>query len=1106
MKNNLLFSTALVAAAFAATDARAEKDQVWAIDGNHTVESAIVLQENSDQYIKGVVFTGNANVLIDGIRQHGGDAPEDETLKGKYTRNTITDNTGAGAKGGFVDIQSGTATITNGGSIEVTDLTISGGTVNVNGGDIRLLNTDDAEAIKNNGWTTGSLLNAKNLQMSGGTVNVSDGAIIGGENMKVSGGMLNVRNGIVGTKSSDNFTLDGSETVKSVAAEIEKEYKAGKRNEADYALFKEDDSRVNTVKDTLWGEGSEALLTEYNKDLAANLKYEDLKDGSFKTNVDEATSDEIQAKQAESFWGSEENQAADNLSDDAKEKIKEALSLESEPSDENVKEYLSQGNALGYDDIKEEKQENATYEGIENDKLAAYLASEDEKTAEVTDNDLTDDAKHALISDEAVKEAYLGENSGDRTDDDFNAVSETEDYKAYVEAAQLAAMPVANFDGDSIIKGTTKVNTAKMNINSGTTVAEQSVSLVKGELNIRSGAELDAGENTVTIADASVANIDGTLTAADTTLNASTVNLTGELAANVTGDGSSVINVNSTYAKIKKLTSLNDLNIKAAAVVSELLEETSNVTNVNVAQNASLTLDVEEDKDAKLTADNLNISGRVNVVNDYKGIDNATVEKGGVLDLGTNTLASAVTLENGATMNVGVAQNGEDIANGKVTSLTATSEDNEKANVNLVIATGVDAGKLATDGIQIADSGVSGNIEIAGNHLFNINADALETDGKITAEQKSQSEVAASLASEGINGNQSAVIAAFTTGLGEHEGSNDITKAMSEMIQSGSASQAADMAEALAPETNPVLQAMSVQTTNQIFGAASQRMSNGSITSGAQGKASGDNIFARGAAWVQGLFNKTKYDKGHGFDIDSEGLAMGVEKMVNDDVKAGVGYAYTNADIDSHLRSSDVDTHSVFVYGEYKPSDWFVNGTASYSWSDYAEKKNVAGKMHHADYDVDTFGLQAMSGVNMNLNGYKLTPSAGLRYVRLSQDNYTDTAGQRVKGLSSDILTAVAEARAATDVTLENGITLRPEARLAMTYDLMNDDADSVVSLSNGSAYRVKGEALDRFGVEFGAGVSADVNDDIELSLGYEGRFRQDYQDHTGLLNAKYKF
>mgnify|MGYP003100044620 FL=1 len=85
-------------------------------------------------------------------------------------------------------------------------------------------------------------------------------------------------------------------------------------------------------------------------------------------------------------------------------------------------------------------------------------------------------------------------------------------------------------------------------------------------------------------------------------------------------------------------------------------------------------------------------------------------------------------------------------------------------------------------------------------------------------------------------------------------------------------------------------------------------------------------------------------------------------------------------------------------------------------------------------------------------------------------------------------------------------MNLRPEARLAMTYDLMNDDNNSVVTLANGSAYQVNGEALDRFGIEFGAGLTADVNDNVELSVGYEGKFREDYQDHTGLLNAKYKF
>lgn len=85
-------------------------------------------------------------------------------------------------------------------------------------------------------------------------------------------------------------------------------------------------------------------------------------------------------------------------------------------------------------------------------------------------------------------------------------------------------------------------------------------------------------------------------------------------------------------------------------------------------------------------------------------------------------------------------------------------------------------------------------------------------------------------------------------------------------------------------------------------------------------------------------------------------------------------------------------------------------------------------------------------------------------------------------------------------------MNLRPEARLAMTYDLMNDDNNSVVTLANGSAYSVNGEALDRFGIEFGAGLTADVNDNVELSVGYEGKFREDYQDHTGLFNAKYKF
>ena len=318
-----------------------------------------------------------------------------------------------------------------------------------------------------------------------------------------------------------------------------------------------------------------------------------------------------------------------------------------------------------------------------------------------------------------------------------------------------------------------------------------------------------------------------------------------------------------------------------------------------------------------------------------------------------------------------------------------------------------------------------------------------------------------------------------------------------------------DALTAVAPEVAPMVQKTQTETANQVFGAVGTRLTGGSISTGGEGMASGDSIFKRGAMWVQGLFNKSKLDdtsKAKGFDADSSGIAFGAEKFVTDDTKVGIGYAYTNTDIDGFMRSTDVDTHTAIVYGEYKPSNWYVNGIATYGWSDYEEKKSVAGVGVKADYDVETFGLQAMTGYDMNINGLGITPEAGLRYVHIKQDAYKDSADQRVSGNDSDILTGVIGAKVSKNFELSNGMNIKPEARIAATYDLFNDDVNSVVTLANGSAYAVDGEALDRFGMEFGAGVTAEVNDNVELSLGYEGKFREDYQDHTGLINAKYKF
>lgn len=70
------------------------------------------------------------------------------------------------------------------------------------------------------------------------------------------------------------------------------------------------------------------------------------------------------------------------------------------------------------------------------------------------------------------------------------------------------------------------------------------------------------------------------------------------------------------------------------------------------------------------------------------------------------------------------------------------------------------------------------------------------------------------------------------------------------------------------------------------------------------------------------------------------------------------------------MRDTDVNMHTAIVYGEYKTSNWYVNGIATYGWSAYEENKNVAGIGVKADYDVEAFDLQAMTGCDMQVNGF----------------------------------------------------------------------------------------------------------------------------------------
>ena len=475
-------------------------------------------------------------------------------------------------------------------------------------------------------------------------------------------------------------------------------------------------------------------------------------------------------------------------------------------------------------------------------------------------------------------------------------------------------------------------------------------------------------------------------------------------------------------------------------------------------------------------ANDIHNEGAINVAGDF------TLD-GGISGDGTITFAKG--------SNLSVKVNKTAIANNVV---------NNGATLNMVFDTGFEGEyQLVTGSLDKEFDGYNNNA------LYNI---ASSKNGTYQISKKTAQEI-----SEAVSAtqNEANVIAALTaqsdTGNAK---ANIIANSVNDALQSGNEAEIAaakEAASALAPDVAPVVSQTETTVANQIYSAIGTRLSGG-INNANQGISSGD-MLDDAAVWVQGLYNKSKLNntsKAYGYDADTYGAAFGLEKYVTKATKLGAGYAYNSTDIDGHNRDTDVHTNTLFAYGEYKPNNWFVNGIMSYGWSDYKEKKHSVVDVK-SKYDVDTFGLQAMTGYDINLpQAFTLTPEAGVRYAHVDQDSYTDDAGQSVKSHKGNIWTGVAGAKLSKAFAADNGMIFKPELRLAATYDLKNDKGNTLVTLANGTSYSVQNTSLKRFGVEVGAGVTADLSDNVELSMGYEGRFRSHYQDHTGLINAKYKF
>ncbi len=320
--------------------------------------------------------------------------------------------------------------------------------------------------------------------------------------------------------------------------------------------------------------------------------------------------------------------------------------------------------------------------------------------------------------------------------------------------------------------------------------------------------------------------------------------------------------------------------------------------------------------------------------------------------------------------------------------------------------------------------------------------------------------------------------------------------------------------DGLAPDVSPLVQAHATEITQRLASIVNDRFYESMERTGYIHRGKRFYRFPRHDSnlWVQGLYGKSKYDVRKGWDMDNRGISVGFDGHVSDAVRLGVAYAYTKSSGESVQRDTDIKSHTGMIYGNYNPNRFYANWLAMYTRSKYDEDKKVFNHNVKASYDVDAFGAQLMLGRKMGpyVSGDWATgvikPEIGARYVYTKQHAYTDTVGQSVGSADGNTLTGILGAQYTIGYTLSPTLSWYPELRAALTYDFVEPDTKMRVNLLNGSVYEVKTENMDRFGIEVGARIGLDINRKAEVALEYEGLFKGDYTNHTGLANLKYKF
>jgi len=271
------------------------------------------------------------------------------------------------------------------------------------------------------------------------------------------------------------------------------------------------------------------------------------------------------------------------------------------------------------------------------------------------------------------------------------------------------------------------------------------------------------------------------------------------------------------------------------------------------------------------------------------------------------------------------------------------------------------------------------------------------------------------------------------------------------------------------------------------------------------------------ALWAHGYGSWGSIDgDGNAASMDTRigGLFVGADVPVFGNMRLGVvgGYGQSSFSVDDRNSSGTSDNIDLGIYGGGQWDQLGISFGVNHTWHSIDTNRSVAfpGLVDSlsASYDARTTQIYGDVGYTIDVGGVSLEPFAGLAHVRLDRDGFNEAGGAAALTGSSNVIdatfTTLGVRLESTFQVGELDVTASGMAGWRHTLDQVTPT--STHAFAGGDAFTVSGVPLGQDVAVFEAGLSAALNENLDVGVSYSGQFGSGIQDQGLRGNLSWKF